>query len=200
MNKIVVIGSGNAALCAGIAALEKGAKVLIIEKADEKEWGGNSRYTAGAMRFAYDSFEDLKPLLKNPDEEKIAISDFGIYPKSKFLADLKHFNEGEPITELQEFLVEESLNVMQWLASHNIKFDPIYSRQTFKKDGKYIFWGGLSLEAEGEGDGLVHEELKEFLSLGGQIKYNCAAEELVFENNKITGVKCFFEEKKIILK
>ena len=59
MNKIIVIGSGNAALCAGIAALEKGAKVLIIEKADEKEWGGNSRYTAGAMRFAYNSFKQF---------------------------------------------------------------------------------------------------------------------------------------------
>ena len=79
---ILVIGSGSAALCAGIAALEKGASVLMIEKADEKEWGGNSRYTAGAMRFAYDSFEDLKPLLKNPTEEKIAISDFGRDRKS----------------------------------------------------------------------------------------------------------------------
>ena len=34
---VIVIGSGNAALCAGIAALEKGAKVLIGEKADKKE-------------------------------------------------------------------------------------------------------------------------------------------------------------------
>ena len=199
MRKVIVIGSGSAALCAGIAALEKGASVLMIEKADEKEWGGNSRYTAGAMRFAYDSFEDLKPLLKNPTEEKIAISDFGSYPKAKFLADLAHFNEGEPITELQQYLVDESLNVMQWLASHNIKFDPIYSRQTFIKDGKYIFWGGLSLEAEGEGDGLVHEELKEFLSLGGEIKYNCEALEIVSENNIIKGVKCNINSEEIII-
>jgi tricarballylate dehydrogenase len=187
---VVVIGSGNAALCAGIAALEKGASVLIIEKADQQEWGGNSRYTAGAMRFAYDSFDDLKPLLKNPEDEKIAISDFGAYPKEKFLADLLHFNEGKPLSDLQHFLVEQSLSVMQWLASHQIKFDPIYSRQTFKKDGKYIFWGGLSLEAEGEGNGLVHEELKEFLSMGGQIKYNCEADTLKFENDKIVGVNC----------
>ena len=95
----VIIGSGNAALCAGISALENGASVLMIEKADEKEWGGNSRYTAGAMRFAYNSNEDLLPLLKNPTDEKIAITDFGSYPKEKFLADLQHFNEGEPTTE-----------------------------------------------------------------------------------------------------
>lgn len=192
MNKVnvLIIGSGNAALCAGISALENGASVLIIEKADEKEWGGNSRYTAGAMRFAYNSNEDLLPLLKNPDDEKLAITDFGTYTKEKFLADLLHFNEGEPITELQQFLVDESLPALQWLGSHNIKFDPIYSRQSFMKDGKYIFWGGLTLEAEGEGNGLVQEELKEFLRLGGQITYDCAAEEILQENGKIVAVKC----------
>ena len=61
--KIIVVGSGNAALCAGISALEKGADVLIVEKANEEEAGGNSRYTAGAMRFVYNSSEELLPLL-----------------------------------------------------------------------------------------------------------------------------------------
>jgi tricarballylate dehydrogenase len=186
---ILVVGSGNAALCAGIAALERGAKVLIVEKADKKEAYGNSRYTAGAMRFAYDSYADLKPLLKNPDDERLPMSDFGSYPKEKFLSDLKYFNEDQPITDLQHYLVNESLPTVQWLASHNVKFDPIYSRQTFKKDGKFIFWGGLSLEAEGEGDGLVHAELTEFLRLGGKIKYNCNVQELLTENGKIMGIK-----------
>ncbi len=187
--RILIVGSGNAAFCAGIAALERGATVLMLEKADQNEWGGNSRYTAGAMRFAYDNFDDLKPLLKNPNEERIPHSDFGSYPKSKFLDDLRHFNEGEPITALQSFLVEQSLPVMQWLASHNIKFDPIYSRQTFKKADRYIFWGGLTLEAEGEGDGLVQAERKEFLRLGGKIRYNCDVRKLLLKNGKITGIQ-----------
>ena len=71
---ILIIGSGNAALCAGIAALERGAKVLIVEKADKKEAYGNSRYTAGAMRFAYDSYADLEPLLKNPTDGDMDIA------------------------------------------------------------------------------------------------------------------------------
>jgi tricarballylate dehydrogenase len=196
---LVIIGSGNAALCAGISALENGAEILIIEKADENEWGGNSRYTAGAMRFAYDSNEDLLPLLKNPTDEKLAITDFGSYPKEKFLADLAHFNESEPITELQQFLVDESLSALQWLGSHNVKFDPIYSRQSFVKDGRYVFWGGLTLEAEGEGNGLVHDERKEYLRLGGQIWYNCAAEEIIQENGKIVGVKCVKDDQEVII-
>ena len=84
MKKIIIIGSGNAALCAGIAALERGAKVLVLEKADEQEWGGNSRYTAGAMRFAYNGLEDIQPLLKHPSDEKIALTDFGAYPQEKY--------------------------------------------------------------------------------------------------------------------
>jgi tricarballylate dehydrogenase len=195
---VVVVGSGNAALCAGISALENGAKVLIVEKAPFDEMGGNSRYTAGAMRFAYNSNEDLLPLLKNPNDERTPITDFGSYPKEKFLADLKHFNEGEPITELQQFLVDESLPALQWLATHNIKFDPIYSRQSFMKDGKYIFWGGLTLEAEGEGNGLVMDELEEFKKLGGEILYNCAADEILQENGKIIGLKCKKDGKKVV--
>uniref|UniRef100_UPI00262433A2 FAD-binding protein n=1 Tax=uncultured Lentibacter sp. TaxID=1659309 RepID=UPI00262433A2 len=51
MKSIVIAGSGNAALSAGIAALEAGAEVLMLEKADEPLAGGNTKYTAGAMRF-----------------------------------------------------------------------------------------------------------------------------------------------------
>ncbi len=72
MKKIVIAGSGSAALCAGIAALEQGADVLILEKAGADEAGGNSRYTAGAMRFAYQSRDELIiRLLRNPDSEQL---------------------------------------------------------------------------------------------------------------------------------
>ncbi len=195
---VIVVGSGNAALCAGISALENGVTVLMVEKATIEEMGGNSRYTAGAMRFAYNSNADLLPLLKKPNDERTTITDFGSYPKEKFLADLQYFNEGEPITELQQFLVDESLPALQWLATHNIKFDPIYSRQSFMKDGKYIFWGGLTLEAEGEGNGLVTDELKEYLALGGKILYDCPAEEIIQEDGKIVGLKCIQEGQKVI--
>lgn len=199
MKRVIVVGSGNAALCAAISALDNGAKVLVIEKGDEKEWGGNSRYTAGAMRFAFDSEEDLKPLIRNLDDERLPNTVFGSYPKEKFLADLKHFNEGEPITELQQFLVDESLGALQWLASHNVKFDPSYARQSFLKDGKHVFWGGLALDVEGEGDGLVQAELQEYLRLGGEIFYDCAAEEIIQENGKITGVRCTHHGQEVIL-
>ena len=173
MKKVIVVGSGNAALCAGIAALEKGAEVLMLEKADENEAGGNSRYTAGAMRFEYNGKDDLMPLLLDPASEKLAITDFGSYTRETFEADLLGFNEGRPLSMHQQKLINESYSTMAWLSEHNVKFEPIYSRQSFEKDGRHVFWGGLTLAAQGEGVGLVDAELSEFLRLGGEIRYSC---------------------------
>lgn len=188
--KVLVVGSGNAALCAGIAALEKGADVLIVEKANEKEAGGNSRYTAGAMRFVYNSYEDLVPLLLNLDDEKLPNTDFGTYPKEKFQEDLLGFNNGLPLSLHQHLLIDKSYETLKWLGEHNIKFEPIYSRQSFEKDGKYIFWGGLTLAAQGEGVGLVEAELQTFRRLGGQIQYETAAKQLVLDGEQVCGLVC----------
>ncbi len=49
---VVVVGAGNAALCAAISAHENGARVLILEAAPAEDRGGNSHYTGGAFRFA----------------------------------------------------------------------------------------------------------------------------------------------------
>ncbi|MEL7202508.1 MAG: FAD-binding protein, partial [Pseudomonadota bacterium] len=82
--KIIVVGSGNAALCAGIAALERGTSVLMLEKADEALAGGNTKYTAGAMRFCYHGKEDLLPLLSNVDDPRLNRTDFGAYTQETF--------------------------------------------------------------------------------------------------------------------
>ena len=127
MKKIVIAGSGSAALCAGIAALEQGADVLILEKAGADEAGGNSRYTAGAMRFAYQSRDELIRLLRNPDSEQLDSTDFGSYAQQEFAHDLSAFDDDKPLNYLQKKLVEDSYDTMLWLSRHNIGFDPIYS-------------------------------------------------------------------------
>ena len=128
---VIIVGSGNAALCSGISACESGLRTLIIEKAAEDMSGGNTKYTAGAMRFAYELSDDLLPLLSNPDDPRVAKSDFGQYRVEQFRQDLESFNDGLALTAEQEILVSNSYQTMLWLASHGVKFDPIYSRQKF---------------------------------------------------------------------
>ena len=50
---VIVVGAGNAAFCAALAAQEQGAKVVMLEAASENESGGNSRFTAGSIRVVY---------------------------------------------------------------------------------------------------------------------------------------------------
>ena len=73
---VVVVGKGNAALCAALSARELGVSVAMLEAATEEESGGNSRFAGGVMRFAYANADDLKRLTDITDEE-IAGSDFG---------------------------------------------------------------------------------------------------------------------------
>ena len=160
MKHVVIVGGGNAALCAGIAALDAGAKVTLFEKASAEEAGGNSRYTAGAMRFCYNGRDDILALLGDPDDERIARTEFGGYEPARFESDMLQFNAGQPLSSLQQRLIDDSYETMRWLSGHNVRFDPIYSRQAFEKDGRFVFWGGLTLEARGEGVGLVDAEIE----------------------------------------
>ena len=186
---VIVVGSGNAALCAGIAAAERGARVHIVEKAPPDMAGGNTKYTAGAMRFAYEGQEDLRPLLLDPGDPRLARSDFGRYTAAQFADDLRYFNNGRPLSREQNILVAESLATLRWLAGHEVKFEPIYARQSFEKGGRLVFWGGLALGAHNEGVGLFEAELAAFKRLGGRIEYACPASELLVEDGRVAGVQ-----------
>ena len=73
---VVVVGAGNAALCAAISAKEQGAgKVLMLEKAPVEERGGNSLFTAGGFRFAHDGLGDVRrDVLDDLSEPRLARS------------------------------------------------------------------------------------------------------------------------------
>ena len=59
---VIVVGGGNAALCAALTAREEGADVLVLERAPEEERGGNTAFSEGLMRFVYNGTEDIQAL------------------------------------------------------------------------------------------------------------------------------------------
>src|SRR3989442_14848403 len=85
---VIVIGGGNAAMCAALSAREAGARVLVLEKAPEAGRGGNGFFTAGGFRFAFKSFEDLCELGGDLSDEEKASMDVQRYSEENYYDDL----------------------------------------------------------------------------------------------------------------
>ncbi|MGI6854018.1 FAD-dependent tricarballylate dehydrogenase TcuA [Mesorhizobium sp. 1B3] len=186
---VVVVGAGNAALCAALAAEEQGASVLVLERAPQEESGGNSRFTAGAIRFAYRGVEDLLEVMPELTDEEIARTDFGTYTEDQFFDDMFRVTRYRSDPTLCELLVRRSFETMKWLRGKGIRFQPIYGRQAFKIDGKFKFWGGLTVEAWGGGPGLVDSETEIARSKGIEIRYGSRVTSLLCDGDRVTGVR-----------
>ncbi|MEO8008844.1 MAG: FAD-dependent oxidoreductase, partial [Betaproteobacteria bacterium] len=103
--EVVVVGAGNAAMCAALAAREQGAEVIVLERAPEDESGGNTRFTAGAIRFAYNGVGDLRELMPDLTDEEVARTDFGAYTENQFFDDMARVTENRADPDLVELLV-----------------------------------------------------------------------------------------------
>lgn len=194
---VVVIGAGNAAFCAALAAAESKVSVLVLERAPEAESGGNSRFTAGAFRCVYDGVEDLKRLMPDLTEDEIENTDFGTYTEEQFFDDMGRVTEYRTDPELCEMLVTRSRDTMLWMRSKGIRFAPIFGRQAFKVDGKFKFWGGLTVESVGGGPGLVEGLTAAARKNGVTVAYEARALSLISDDDGIKGVRVRYQGKTV---
>jgi tricarballylate dehydrogenase len=186
---VIVVGAGNAAFCAALAAREQGASVLVLEAAPEDESGGNSRFTAGAIRVVYNGVEDIKALVPDLTDEEIATTDFGTYTRDQFFDDMARVTQDRADPDLVEILVTRSFDTLKWMASKGVRLIPIYGRQAFKIDGRFKFWGGLTVETVGGGPGLVQMLTVAAVKNGIQIQYDSRVVELIYERGRVNGVR-----------
>ena len=194
---VLVVGAGNAAFAAAHAAREQGAEVLMLECAPPEEAGGNTRFTAGAMRFAYRGVEDLVALMPDLTEDEIARTDFGSYSEESFFDDMGRVTEYRCDPDLVEQLVRRSRDTMMWMHSHGIRFAPLWGRQAFEVDGRFKFWGGLSVEAYGGGPGLVQAWTESAERNGIRILYSARARSLISDDSGVTGVRASIEGESV---
>lgn len=186
---VIVVGAGNAAACAAISARNNGATVLMLEAAPRDERGGNSTYTAGAMRYVFNGIEDVLSVVPDVNPDTLANTDFGTYTEDQFFDDMFRVTQFRTDPDLCELLVKRSLPTLQWMRQQGVRFQTSHGRQAYKVDGRFQFWGGLSVEVWGGGPGLVDMLLASAEKKGIDILYETAAISLIKENGAIVGVR-----------
>ncbi len=185
---VVVVGAGNAALCAAIAARQAGCAVTVLERAPEAEHGGNSRFAGGTIRFAYPDSAAVRALVPDLTPEEAARTDFGRYDEQAFFADMARVTMDRTDPALCDALVSRSYDTMAWLAGHGVRFLPIWGRQSFREGDTTRFWGGLVLEAWGGGPGLVEAGRAACARRGIPIRHGTRAVRLLHDGFAVHGV------------
>src|SRR5215469_8032824 len=104
----IVIGGGNAALCAAISARREGASVLVLEAAPKFYRGGNTRHTRN-MRCAHDAATDILT---------------GPYKEEEFWEDLLRVTGGQTDEELARFMIAESKDILNWIVEQGVRWQP----------------------------------------------------------------------------
>jgi tricarballylate dehydrogenase len=97
---VLVLGGGNAGLCAALGARECGASVLVVECAPPEFRGGNSRHTRNLRCMG------------------------GAYPESEYFADLMRVTDGATNRALARMTIRESASASQWMRSCGARFQP----------------------------------------------------------------------------
>src|SRR5262245_33156042 len=187
---VIVVGAGNAALCAALAAREAGARVLALEKAPESERGGNSYFTAGGFRFVHSGLADVRKdvLVDMADAEadKIVLP---AHDRQYFYETLMEVTQGQSDETLASILIDNSRATIAWLRGNGVRFIPMYGRQSFEVEGKHHFYGGVTIEAVGGGAGLVEFLLERCRKVGVEIRYTTGAARLLQDRaGRITGL------------
>ena len=186
---VIVVGGGNAALCAALSAREQDVSVLVLERAPEDRRGGNSAYTGGGFRMVHHGVETVRSVVPDLSEGEITNTDFGEYTAEQYLDDLGRVTQYYCDPDLAETLVHNSTETVQWLHGKGVRFVPRFGRYAFKHEGKFKFFGGTVVEAAGGGRGLVAAEYKAAEKYGVDIRYGSQAIDLIRGRGGVQGVR-----------
>ena len=180
---VIIVGTGNAGFAAAISASENGAKVLMLEKASEDYMGGNSALTIH-MRFAYNSFSDLLPLVKDDKQTYNKLYNKKLqelsevvteYTESDYLKDIMNVTSGKSDKILSKELVTNSLPTIKWMNKLGHLWSPTFDNPT----------SANVVSFNGKGYGLIQRWKNIALNKGVNIKYNHQVIDLIKNNEDI---------------
>jgi tricarballylate dehydrogenase len=163
MHDVLVIGGGNAALCAALMAREAGASVLLLE-ASPREWrGGNSQHTRN-LRCMHDAPQDVL---------------LDAYPEEEFWQDLLKVTGGNTDEPLARLVIRASSTCRPWMRRHGVRFQPSLAGTLHLSRTNAFFMGG--------GKALVNAYYRSAANLGVEIRYDTPVESLELRDGRFVA-------------
>lgn len=186
---VIVVGAGNAALCAALSASEAGATVLVLEKAPKSARGGNTRFT-GLYRFAYGDMKGLRALIPEMTEEEARRFDVGRYTVDDFYRDLMRISQGRADPEMSQILAKESYPVVKWMVGMGVKWE-MATELGWEKDGIRHFQPGMPSRPSGGGEGVLDQLFRIIEGRKGmEVRYETKAVKLLQDDTgRVCGVR-----------
>ena len=185
---VVIIGAGNAAMASAMSAHEEGASIVVLEKAPKEFRGGNTRFAGGLFRVSFQNREQIDKVCEkngNPDEVNMPV-----YTHDDFYNDVQRVAGGQSNDELLRFMVENSLDAVQWMTDIGVNLN--YNKlSALKKDaeGRTDVPKGGPVRSVGDGIGLSNDWFDVVDTAGIPVLYETAALDFVRDGSgKVTGV------------
>ncbi len=179
---IVIIGGGNAALCAAMTAAENGASVLILESAPKTYRGGNSRHT-----------RNFRCMHEKPMSVLVEA-----YKEDEYFEDLLKVTGGNTDENLARLTIRESQNCLPWMQDHGVRFQPSLSGTLSLARTNAFFLGG--------GKSLVNAYYRTAESLGVEVRYEAPVSHVEIDGDQVTrvdydyqGEKCSVSPKAVVV-
>jgi tricarballylate dehydrogenase len=160
MLDVLVIGGGNAALCAALMAREAGARVQVLEAAPRAWRGGNSAHTRN-LRCMHDAPQDV-------------LTD--AYPEEEFWQDLFKVTGGKTDEQLARLAIRESSHCRDWMRWHGVHFQPSLSGTLHLSRTNAFFMGG--------GKALMNAYYRSAEKLGIEIRYDAPVDRLELQRGR----------------
>ncbi|MGO4330306.1 FAD-dependent tricarballylate dehydrogenase TcuA [Cupriavidus sp. 2TAF22] len=165
MIDVLVIGGGNAALCAALMAREAGASVLLLEAAPREWRGGNSQHTRN-LRCMHDAPQDV--LVE-------------AYPEEEYWQDLLKVTGGLTDERLARLVIRASSTCRDWMRKHGVHFQPPLSGALHVARTNAFFMGG--------GKALVNAYFRSAEALGVQVRYDAPVDAIELDGDRFVAAR-----------
>lgn len=166
---VVVIGGGNAALCAALSARAHGARVLLLERAPAYMRGGNTRHTRD-IRYAHDGADRYVT---------------GAYTIDEFTEDVLRVTGGETNEELLALTMQESTTLPEWMESQGVRWQaPLRGTLHLARTNRFFLGGGKAM---------VNTYYDTAARLGVRVRYEATVQDLIMEDGRCAGVEVSFD-------